>query len=122
MTECAVRGFQRSSNKEETMISAVKGMSQEELAFVATVDRSYISGMEREAFNPTVDMLERLAKALAVDVAEFLSIPKGAAAKPKPLRPGRRPKAYPLLICRFSLAALVLTSSVYRELCGSRIQ
>jgi transcriptional regulator with XRE-family HTH domain len=62
-------------------IRAAKGISQEELAFNATVDRSYISGMEREAFNPTIDMLERLAKALAVDVAEFLNIPKGTAAK-----------------------------------------
>jgi transcriptional regulator with XRE-family HTH domain len=73
-------------------IRAAKGMSQEALAFDATVDRSYISGMEREAFNPTIDMLERLATALAVDVAEFLAIPKGAAARPKPLKPGRRPK------------------------------
>jgi transcriptional regulator with XRE-family HTH domain len=74
-------------------IRAAKGMSQEELAFEAMVDRSYISGMEREAFNPSVDMLERLAKALGIDVAEFLNIPKGAAARPKPLKPGRRPKA-----------------------------
>jgi len=73
-------------------IRTAKGMSQEELAFDATVDRSYISGMEREAFNPTIEMLERLAKVLAVDIAEFLTIPKGTAAKPKPLKPGRRPK------------------------------
>jgi transcriptional regulator with XRE-family HTH domain len=73
-------------------IRAAKGVSQEGLAFDAEVDRSYISGIEREAFNPTIDMLEKLAAALSIDVAEFLAIPRGAAAKPKPLKPGRRPK------------------------------
>lgn len=73
-------------------IRAAKGITQEALAFDAEVDRSYISGMERESFNPTIDMLEKLARALSIDVAEFLTIPRGAAAKPKPLKPGRRPK------------------------------
>ncbi|WP_441228147.1 helix-turn-helix domain-containing protein [Tardiphaga sp. 20_F10_N6_6] len=74
-------------------IRAAKGITQEALAFDAEVDRSYISGMERESFNPTIDMLEKLAGALSVDVSEFLTIPRGAAAKPKPLKPGRRPKS-----------------------------
>lgn len=73
-------------------IRAAKGVSQEALAFDADVDRSYISGIERETFNPTVDLLEKLANALGADVADFLNIPRGAAAKPKPLKPGRRPK------------------------------
>lgn len=73
-------------------IRAAKGVSQEALAFDSNVDRSYISGIERETFNPTIDLLEKLAKALEIDVGEFLTIPRGAAAKPKPLKPGRRPK------------------------------
>ena len=72
-------------------IRVAKGISQEGLAFDAEVDRSYISGIERESFNPTIDMLEKLAAALAIDVSEFLVIPRGAAAQPKPLKPGRRP-------------------------------
>ncbi|QUS38631.1 XRE family transcriptional regulator [Tardiphaga alba] len=59
-------------------------MSQEALAFDAEVDRSYISGIEREAFNPTVDLLEKLVEALSIDVGELFNVPRGAAAKPNP--------------------------------------
>lgn len=71
-------------------IRASRGVSQESLAVDAGVDRSYVSGIEREEFNPTVDILDRLAAALAVDVADFLLLPDPAAPQPQPLRPGRR--------------------------------
>jgi hypothetical protein len=35
--------------------------SQERLAFDASVDRSYVGGLERREENPTVDVLDRLA-------------------------------------------------------------
>ncbi len=41
-----------------------RGVSQENLAVDAFVDRTYVSGIEREEFNPTVDILDRLALAL----------------------------------------------------------
>lgn len=68
-----------------------RGLSQEALAVDAGVDRSYVSGIERRTFNPTVDILDRLAGALAVDVAEFLAHPPDGVPTPKPLPSGRRP-------------------------------
>jgi transcriptional regulator with XRE-family HTH domain len=41
------------------------GLSQERLAFDAGVDRSYVGGLERREENPTVDLLDRLARTLA---------------------------------------------------------
>lgn len=41
-----------------------KGLSQEQLAFDASLHRTYISGVERGVRNPTVTVLEKLAQAL----------------------------------------------------------
>ena len=49
-----------------------KGWSQEELAFRAKVDRSYISQLETSAYSASVTMLGKLAKALGVNAGEFL--------------------------------------------------
>ena len=46
--------------------------SQEELAFESGLHRTYISGIERGARNPTVLVLERLAEALSVTPARLL--------------------------------------------------
>lgn len=67
-------------------------VTQENLAVDADVDRTYISGIERRDFNPTVDLLERLANALAVDVSELFVVPSAEDAEPKPLMPGRKPR------------------------------
>jgi transcriptional regulator with XRE-family HTH domain len=48
-----------------------RGLSQEELADRAGVDRTYISSLEREQYAATIDMLEKLANALSLDPAEF---------------------------------------------------
>ena len=66
-----------------------KGLSQEKLAIDSGVDRSYVSRLERGLENPTVAMLDRMAKALDVTVNELLTVPNGP--KPKPLPSGRRP-------------------------------
>ncbi len=50
------------------------GFSQEELAFRAKLHRTYVSGVERGVRNPTVDIVERLAGALRVEVAQLLSV------------------------------------------------
>ena len=68
-----------------------RAVSQENLAVDADVDRTYISGIERETFNPSIDLLERLAHALAADLAEFFVIPEVGDALPAPLKRGRRP-------------------------------
>jgi transcriptional regulator with XRE-family HTH domain len=66
-------------------------VSQERLAYDAWVDRSYMGGLERQEENPTVDLLERLAKTLKVPLSELFRAPKAGEEIPKPLRRGRRP-------------------------------
>ena len=48
------------------------GMSQYELAAKAKVSREYIRQLEAGRSDPTVGMLEKLAKALGVPVTELL--------------------------------------------------
>ena len=72
-------------------IRVKRGLSQERLAYDAEVDRSYVGGLERKEENPTVDVLDRLAKTLGVAIGEFFKKPRKGAAAPKPLRSGRRP-------------------------------
>jgi transcriptional regulator with XRE-family HTH domain len=72
-------------------IRVKRGLSQERLAYDAEVDRSYVGGLERQVENPTVDVLDRLAKTLGVTVGELFKQPRQGAAPPKPLRRGRRP-------------------------------
>ncbi len=74
-------------------IRTAKKLTQELLAVDADVDRTYISGIERRTFNPTVDLLDRLADALSVDVAEFFQEPNPGETPPAPLRAGRKAKA-----------------------------
>jgi transcriptional regulator with XRE-family HTH domain len=48
-----------------------KGISQEELAARAGLDRSYISLVERGRRSPTVNTLIKISTVLAVEVREF---------------------------------------------------
>lgn len=73
-------------------IRVSRGLSQERLAFDAGIDRSYVGGLEREAENPTVDLLDRLAAFLAVPLAEFFVEPSHDSKIPKALRAGRKKK------------------------------
>jgi transcriptional regulator with XRE-family HTH domain len=54
-------------------IRHAKGLSQEELADRAGINRNYVGMLEREEHAATVDMLEKLAEILEVDPVEFLS-------------------------------------------------
>ena len=49
-----------------------RGLSQEGLAFECGLHRTYISGVERGVRNPTVLVLEQIAKALKVPAARLL--------------------------------------------------
>lgn len=50
----------------------VKGLSQEALADLAGLHRTYVGSVERGERNVSIDNMERLAKALEVDVADLL--------------------------------------------------
>ncbi|WP_254429689.1 MULTISPECIES: helix-turn-helix domain-containing protein [Ruegeria] len=49
-----------------------KGWSQEEFAHEAGLHRTYISDLERGARNPTITVVDKLAKALGVKVGALL--------------------------------------------------
>ena len=61
-------------------LRVAKGLSQERLGLEAAIARTYVSRLERGLENPTVGVLDRLAKALAVKTVELL----------KPRVPGER--------------------------------
>jgi transcriptional regulator with XRE-family HTH domain len=50
-----------------------KGLSQEQLALAAEVDRSYISEIELAKNSASIDILERIADALNVDPKELFN-------------------------------------------------
>jgi transcriptional regulator with XRE-family HTH domain len=52
-----------------------KGLSQEELADRAGINRNYVGMLEREQHAATVDMLEKLANVLETDPVEFFQRP-----------------------------------------------
>jgi transcriptional regulator with XRE-family HTH domain len=70
-----------------------QGLSQENLAVDAQIDRTYVSRLERGLENPTVAVLERLADALNVKIEEFFITPPPGEKPLKPLPGGRRRKA-----------------------------
>ena len=47
------------------------GMSQEDVAHLANVHQTYLSGVEGAKRNPSIGVLERIATALKVDISEF---------------------------------------------------
>ncbi len=49
-----------------------KGLSQEELAHRAEIDRTYVSALERCVYAATIDMVERLAMVLEMDTVDLL--------------------------------------------------
>ena len=49
-----------------------RGLSQEELAHLSGLDRTYISGVERGIRNPTIAVLEKIAAGLSVSAYQLL--------------------------------------------------
>lgn len=57
------------------------GLSQEDLAHRADIDRTYVSSLERCQYAATLDVIEKLARELDIDSAEMLRVPKGRSAQ-----------------------------------------
>lgn len=63
-------------------LRTAKGLSQEELAFRAEIDRSYLSEIENGHKNMSVMVLDQIAAALEVDLRElFEGYKRGARGK-----------------------------------------
>jgi transcriptional regulator with XRE-family HTH domain len=69
-----------------------QNLSQENLAVDAGIDRTYVSRIERGLENPTIAILEQLARAMNQQIVEFFREPTKNEPPPKPLRGGRRPR------------------------------
>ena len=63
-----------------------QGLSQEELAHRAQIDRTYISALERSVYSAGIDVVDRLARALGVEAADLLRSPRASDK-----RVGRQP-------------------------------
>ena len=50
-----------------------RGMTQEDVAGAAEIDRSYVSLIETRKFAASIDMLEKIASALGVGIHELLT-------------------------------------------------
>ena len=51
------------------------GLSQEELAHLAEIDRTYISSLERCKYAAGIDVVDRLARGLGIEAADLLRKP-----------------------------------------------
>ena len=62
-------------------LRAAKGLSQESLAYLAGLHRTYIGSIERSERNVSIDNIERLARALGVEANELIT--NGGGRRPK---------------------------------------
>jgi len=53
-----------------------EGMSQEELAHRAGIDRTYVSSLERSVYAAGIDVVDRIARVLGVEAADLLKRPQ----------------------------------------------
>lgn len=60
-----------------------QGLSQEELAHRAEIDRTYISALERCVYAAGIDVVDRLARALNLEAADLLHRPELLGRKVK---------------------------------------
>jgi transcriptional regulator with XRE-family HTH domain len=63
-----------------------RGLSQEELAHRAEIDRTYISSLERSVYGAGIDVVDRLARVLGVEAADLLTRPAAQRTEKKKVR------------------------------------
>ncbi len=71
------------------------GLSQEELAHRAGIDRTYISALERSVYNASIDVVDRLARELGVEAADLLVRPQPSPRRAVPAEEPRGELAKP---------------------------
>ena len=69
----------------------MRGISQDNLALEAHVERAYVGYLERGNKNATVTTLEKIAAALACDISEFFLPVADDTVTVKPMKSGRKP-------------------------------
>lgn len=72
MTIAKSKTISREFGKNLKKLRVQRKMSQGDIAHALGIHRSYISGLERGIRNPTLTNIERLAKALEVELSKLL--------------------------------------------------
>jgi transcriptional regulator with XRE-family HTH domain len=67
-------------------LRVARALSQEMLAVDAGIDRTYLSRLERGLDNPTVTVLEKLARALSSNIEELFRVPRAGETASRPLK------------------------------------
>ena len=73
-------------------LRVAQALSQEMLAVDAGIDRTYVSRLERGLENPTVTVLEKLARAFSSNIEELFRVPRAGETAQRLLKGGRRAK------------------------------
>ena len=60
-----------------------QGLSQEELAHRAGIDRTYVSALERCRYAATIDVVDRLARELGLEASDLLKKPTARSRSKK---------------------------------------
>lgn len=71
-------------------LRVARRLSQEALAVDAEIDRTHVSRIERAIENPTIVVLDRIAKALEIDIAMLFVRPRASELPPDVLPKGRK--------------------------------
>ncbi|MEI9429218.1 helix-turn-helix domain-containing protein [Mesorhizobium sp. Cs1299R1N3] len=67
-----------------------RGISQDDLALSAGVERAYVGYLERGARNPTIVTLNKLADAMSIHISQLFREPVDGEAVPTTLKAGRK--------------------------------
>ena len=79
-------------------LRVAQALSQEMLAVDAGIDRTYVSRLERGLENPTVTVLEKLARAFSSNIEELFRASRAGETAQRPLKGGRaKQKEKPVL-------------------------
>jgi transcriptional regulator with XRE-family HTH domain len=73
MPDLAMQDWRAIVGKNVRRLRQQKGITQEQLAFDAEIDLTYMGGIERGRRNPSLLVMARLAKALSVPLAKLLT-------------------------------------------------
>ena len=71
MEQSEIESIKTAFGRRLRELREARGMSQETLALVCGLDRTYIGGIERGERNPSLVNLTKLAQALGINVAEM---------------------------------------------------
>ena len=73
MPDPAMQDWRAIVGKNVRHLRQLKGLTQEELAFEAQLDLTYVGGIERGRRNPSLLVMARISEALSVPLTKLLS-------------------------------------------------